>query len=162
MNVGIDLMGIRDLDTLLHQIPALAQQNIVNACLLAANDARNLLRDATKGPRSGRVSQEVGEAWTVVPEPTGASVINTHEVAAYLEFGVGIFNEGPGLKGPIVPRRGKFLRWVGDDGKVHFARKVKGFKGVAMVRGNWENLQRLARQHAENAARFTSEGRAYA
>lgn len=160
--VGIDLSGFDDVEAVMQQVTQLAQQNAVAAMLNLANDARNVLRDATKGPRSDRVSAEVGRAWEVIPEPTGASVVNTHPIASYLEFGVGIYNEGPGLKGPIRPRNGrKFLRWVDSQGDVHFARSVKGFKGVAMVRGNWANLQRLAKAHAERAAQFTSEGRAY-
>lgn len=164
MRFATDVKGLDEATNLFNWMPQLAQRNAVNACVAMAHDARNLLRDATKGPKSGKIAGgelgEVAEAWTVIPEPTGASVINTDPIAGYLEFGVGIYNEGPGLKGPIVPRKGKALRFE-IDGKVVFARSVKGFKGVAMVRGNWENLKRLARQHAEDAAKFTSEGRTY-
>lgn len=160
MRFGIEMGGLDDLMAEFAAMPELAKQNTVNAMVIAANDARNVLRDATKGPRSGRVSREVGEAWTVVPDPTGASVINTHEIAAYLEFGVGIYNEGPGLKGPIVARKGKALRFE-IDGKVIFVRSVKGFKGVAMVRSNFTRLKKLAHTHLDRAAQYTAEGQLY-
>lgn len=161
MRVGIDIQGSVSVGKEIDGIPTLADRNMINAAVICAVDARNLLRDATKGPKSGRVAREAAEAWTVVPEPTGASVINTNIIAAYLEFGVGIYNEGPGLKGPIKPRFAKVLRWVDDQGNVHFARSVKGFKGVAMVRSNWENLKQLAKAHAEDAAAHTAQGIVY-
>jgi len=46
--------------------------------------------------------------------------------ASYVEFGTGIRGEFPGKVAIIRPRTpGGMLRWVGKDGKVHFAKQVR-------------------------------------
>lgn len=48
--------------------------------------------------------------------------------------------EGTGLFGPtrdyIRPRRARFLRWV-EDGRVHFARKVRGVPAKFIAKHSW-------------------------
>lgn len=58
------------------------------------------------------------------------------EYGQWLEEGTGIY--GPMHK-PIVPINKKALSWVDEDGKKHFAMKVKGMKPTPIIRDTLEN-----------------------
>lgn len=179
MKMGVDILGLEGLEKLVQQAGPLFHKNLQAAMVLTAYDSREILREATKAPKAGGLAS-AAEHWEVVPELNGASVLNTDEKAAYLEFGTGIYNEGPGHKGMIVPRRDRvsgyagkykqatgkeaprFLSWIDPKtGKRIFARKVKGFKGIAMVRGNLPKLREVFQHRAMDSIDATLEGRTY-
>lgn len=57
------------------------------------------------------------------------------EHGVFVEYGTGIYGTGEGAtRQPIRPKTGKFLRWVGKDGTVHFAREVKGMEPRPFLR----------------------------
>lgn len=64
-----------------------------------------------------------------------AEAAANREYAVFVEYGTGIYGVGEGAtRQPIRPKTGKFLRWVGKDGQVHFAREVKGMEPRPFLR----------------------------
>lgn len=159
LGMGFDDDGLIDE---LQQQDTLLERNAKLACVDAAMEAREFLRNATVGPKSGAVAK-VAELWRVEETQDGADTFNPSEIAAYIEYGVGIFNEGPGSKEEIVPRRAKVLSWIDPQtGKRRYAKRVKGYKGTAMLRTNMDHLMGIGVRNLEEAAQATLEGRSYA
>lgn len=126
----------------------------------SAEQIRDILKEETKGPKSGMVST-AADFWEIEETTAGPEVFNKDPLAGYLEFGVGIYNEGEGSKEPIRPKNGKFLHWEGVDGH-HFAKEVKGYRGTAMVRNNMERFEQLLEANASKVFDAAIERRPYA
>lgn len=139
---------------------ALLARNLHLAAVDSALQDREFLAENSKGPVSEQTAK-VAELWNVIPTDDGALLNNPSEVMAFLEFGVGIYNEGEGSREPITPRNAKVLSWVGSDGVRHFAKSVKGYKGIAIVRNNVDAFAQKFAENAANAAQAALEGRAY-
>lgn len=179
MHPGVEILGLDGVEKLFQAQGPLFEHNLGAAMVAAAYDAREIVHDATRGPVSGKIAS-AAEHWQVVPDGKGVALINSDEKAAYLEYGVGIYNEGPGSIRQIEARRntryghatryfyatGKeaphFLRFKGKDGRWVFVKKVDGFKGVAMVRNNWPRIKELTQHRILDAVDATLEGRRYA
>lgn len=80
-----------------------------------------------------------------------AGIVGTNvEYAKYQEFGTGIY--GP-RKAPIRPKRGKFLVFKGRDGKMIFAKQVRGVmpkkffqKGLEKVQSKLDDIKTIGFQ----------------
>lgn len=179
MRWGIHGDGFDELIRGLSKMGELGERNLMAATLNAAGKTEKILKDATIAPKKGGQA-DVADFWRIELEPKGASVVNPSEKAVYLEFGVGIYNEGPGHKGYIVPRQARnsawaqryrakhgkepprVLSWVDEDtGKRIFARKVKGFKAVRMVRNNLPRIGLELAGELNAAATHTLRGERY-
>lgn len=178
INVSTD-----DLDKLMKELEGMshaAKRNLNAAIVDTATEAREVLVKATVSPRDNRWLKDIAIKWVVVRTPNGAAVVNAHEHAAYLEWGTGIYNEGPGHKGLIYPRQmrhsawaaryrektgkepPKILSWIDPVTKERvFARYVKGMKPVRMVRDNMPELLRILEENVNLAVVRTAEGRPY-
>lgn len=179
MRWGIHGDGFDGLIRGLSRMGELGESNLKAAMVDTATWTREELKQATKAPKKGGLA-DVADLWRVDLEPKGASVVNPAEIAVYLEFGVGIYNEGPGHKGYIVPRQArnsawaqryrartgkeppKVLAWKDEaTGKMIFAKKVKGFKAVRMVRNNLPRIGLALAQALNTAATRTLRGERY-
>lgn len=175
---GIHGDGFDGLIRGLSQMGELGERNLKAAVVDTASWTREELRKATVSPRKGGQA-DVADLWRVDLEPKGASVVNPSEVAVYLEFGVGLYNEGPGHRGYIVPRNARdsawaqryrakhgkepprVLAWKDDSGKWHYAKKVKGYKAVRMVRNNLPRIGNALSHALTTAATATIRGERY-
>lgn len=72
--------------------------------------------------RTGRLAQSIEK--TSTNSGMSATVRATAPYAAFDEFGTGTRGEFPGHPIVIVPRRAKYLKFKGRDGKIVFAKKV--------------------------------------
>ncbi|MCH3962994.1 MAG: hypothetical protein LKE46_01850 [Clostridium sp.] len=76
---------------------------------------------------------------------------HSEEYGQWLEEGTGIY--GP-MHRPIVPVNKKVLSWLDEDGKRHFAKKVKGMKPMSILR---DTLEKNKNNVANEIIRYWSE-----
>lgn len=87
----------------------------------------------------------------------GGLEIGNHEFELYLAHGTEYgewLEEGTGIYGPtkkaIVPVKAKVLSWLDENGKRHFAKKVKGIKPMPVLKDTLEeNKETIIRQIEE-------------
>lgn len=176
---GVKGAGFDQIIKGLNNMGKIGERNLQAAIMDTALWSREELKQATKAPRKGELAS-VADLWRVDKEPHGASIVNPSEIAVYLEWGVGLYNEGPGHRGWIVPRMArnsfwannyrtrtgkeppKVLSWIDEDtGKRIFAKKVKGYKAVRMVRKNLPRITKAFGVALNTAATKTMRGEIY-
>lgn len=182
VKLGVEFDGLSAVINDLAAFGALGESNLMAAGLDTAAEAREVLVKATVSPATGAAAK-AARFWRIVRNGKTVAVLNANEIAAYLEWGTGIHNEGPGLKDKIRPRRSlsrfgqeyadrlmavkgeqapRFLSWIDKrTGKRVFAREVEGMKPVRMVRSNVPALRRLYEHNATEALKATIRGVKY-
>jgi len=119
------------------------------ATLVAWGKAKELApvdKSTLRGSLERKVDGFIGKVFTAM------------NYAIFQEYGTGIYSDHPSApKAPITPKRGRYLVFT-KNGKVIFARSVKGVRPRRFMRGGLAEVQNRSKQILDVARKVISYG----
>lgn len=115
----IEFEGLEKLQHNSRRLPEIIREEVRRGLLESADAIRDEARSLAVGSIEPSIQSDVDKRRF----PTFSMVWTDHLAAKFKEFGTGLF--GPNRK-RIFPKTKRFMRWIGEDGAVVFARSTRG------------------------------------